>query len=326
MSIPLVPMPAVSLGRLQSPLEVAADPGLQSRSDILPRPIPDLLQNLTSKTEHQRLASLGLRESPRPKVEELLVVQVRHGAPVGTLDVVCDDLEVGLCVDGGATAQQQRACELRGVSLLGLSTDPHVAVKDAFGGRIGRDLFVQLVHHGPRVVQQHFAVQVVALPLPHEVEALQRGVRLRPLLEDNDVVPRQSASEADLRLAITGLLRLLHHCGLQVQALPMLVLEDGVREPRAFREPHLRRGAGQVGPAAALPCPHELLQQRHSGLRAHHHEQPGGGDGTGLGRRGGRALGHVHDVHGVGQLHPLRDDAAQGVGAQRRVELREELA
>lgn len=66
-----------------------------------------------------------------PEIEQLFVLQVRHGAPVGALDVIGHDLQVGLHVDGGAGHQQQVAAQLLGVRPLRGALHLYVAVENS---------------------------------------------------------------------------------------------------------------------------------------------------------------------------------------------------
>ena len=77
------------------------------RGDPLHEPlVVQLLRDLATERVDKHLPRRGRVDSSRLEVEKLLGFQVRHGTAMGALDVISDNLEVGLHVDGGTGGQE----------------------------------------------------------------------------------------------------------------------------------------------------------------------------------------------------------------------------
>ncbi len=91
-------------------------------------------------------ASISMRratihgKAARAQIEERRLVEVADGGAMAALDVVGEDLELGLGVDRGARAQQQVAVELMGVGLVGAGPDRDLAEEDAVGAVVDHAL------------------------------------------------------------------------------------------------------------------------------------------------------------------------------------------
>lgn len=81
---------------------------------------------------------------------------------MGALDVIGDDLEVGLDAHSSAGHEEEVPRELTSVRLLRKLVHLHVAVKDPPRRRVRSDALVQLLRLAARVVQHQGAVQIHA--------------------------------------------------------------------------------------------------------------------------------------------------------------------
>src|SRR4029077_4012275 len=66
----------------------------------------------------QQPARRGLVDAARAQIEERGLVEIAHRGAMAAFDVVREDLELGLGIDGGARAQQQVAVELMRIGLV----------------------------------------------------------------------------------------------------------------------------------------------------------------------------------------------------------------
>src|SRR6185437_12293934 len=81
----------------------------------------------------EHAARFWLADAARAQIEQRVLVEVADSGAVAALDVVGENLELGLGVDRGARAQQQIAVEQLGIGLLCLRPDGDAAEEHAMG-------------------------------------------------------------------------------------------------------------------------------------------------------------------------------------------------
>eukprot|EP00669_Euglena_mutabilis_P005970 TRINITY_DN17668_c0_g1_i1.p1 TRINITY_DN17668_c0_g1~~TRINITY_DN17668_c0_g1_i1.p1 ORF type:complete len:146 (-),score=30.09 TRINITY_DN17668_c0_g1_i1:51-488(-) len=141
---------------------------------------------------------------------------------------------LGLTLTVAPGRQEEGPRQLPRVRLLCLLADADAAVEDPAGRGVGGDLLVELVDGSAGVVQQHPAVQVVALPGADEAEALELRGGVGAQRHHPDVVSGEAGAEVDLHLPVRGALRLPHRRRLEVGGLGAEGLEDHVEQLRVL--------------------------------------------------------------------------------------------
>ena len=130
------------------------------------------------------------------QVEDRLAVKLADGGAVRAFDVVGENLELRLGVDGRVVGQEQRLVGLLGVGLLGVLADEDLAVEDAVGLAV-EDALVKLVtgavRHG--VVDAGVVVDVL-LAVGH-IKAVERAFAAFAREHGADFVAHQAAAQRD---------------------------------------------------------------------------------------------------------------------------------
>ena len=233
------------------------------------------------------------------------------------LDVVGEDLQLGLRVDLRVLGEQQRLVGLLGVGLLGVDGDDDLAVEDGAGLPV-QDPLVELVARAVRLRVVDRRV-VVDQPAPvRQIETVERALhpfaveqRLRVVAHDGapegDRVGREvgGPSKPDVHRAdvVTG----------EALAHQLVVIDHGARP--GYDLGHRVRQVRGIAPAVALDDPHlRVLADDEQHARMGHHRLAAGGR-----RRDEQQLDRLLD-HGVGgHAHD------RAVVEQRGVERRERL-
>src|SRR5690349_10192660 len=167
------------------------------------RRIADTRQHIDGERLDEHAPRLGLADAAGAQIEERGLVEIADRGAMAAFDVVGENLELGLGVDGSPGAQQQIAVLELCVGLLRVRPDGNTAEEDAMGALIGNAL-PQLAGPGPGGGMVDDGRMRRLLLAAQEIGAIEVALRALALKPHDAVMARQAAAERQHEALIAG--------------------------------------------------------------------------------------------------------------------------